>query len=149
MSGFPPDRNAETNTVIWQPSNVYPSAKLGRNVSIGAFTEIGPNVEIGDNVRIGAHSFIPEGITIEDNVFIGPRFTGTNDRRPPSAKEYWEPTRIKAGARIGAAVTIRCGVTIGEGALIGTGSVVTKNVPAFETWVGVPAAKMEINGWTE
>ena len=34
---------------------------------------------------------------------------------------------------------IICGVTIGEGALIGAGSVVTKNVPAGEVWVGNPA----------
>lgn len=147
MSIFRPERNPETGSVIWHPSNVYPTAQIGKNVSIGTFCEIGPNVVIGDNVRIGAYSFIPEGFTIEDGAFIGPRFTGTNDRKPPSSKEYWEPTTIKKNARVGAAVTVRCGVTIGEGALIGTGSVVTKNVPPFETWVGVPAARMPVKGW--
>jgi len=32
------------------------------------------------------------------------------------------------------------GVIIGEGALIGAGSVVTKNVPDGEVWVGNPAS---------
>ncbi len=35
--------------------------------------------------------------------------------------------------------TILCGVTIGENAMIGIGSVVTKDVPAREVWVGNPA----------
>ena len=31
------------------------------------------------------------------------------------------------------------GLTIGEGAMIGAGSVVTKDVPAGELWIGNPA----------
>ena len=130
-------------TKIWQPSNVYPSAKIGKNVSIGAFCEIGPNVVIGNNVRVGAMSFIPEGVTIEDDVFIGPRYTGTNDRYPPSSKANWLKTRICKGARIGAAVTVLPGVTIGEQALVGAGAVVVCDIPAGERWAGVPARKIE------
>ena len=36
-------------------------------------------------------------------------------------------------------------MNLGEGAIIGMGSVVTKNVPAFETWIGCPAHKIEKN----
>ncbi|MBQ0088170.1 MAG: N-acetyltransferase, partial [Prevotellaceae bacterium] len=43
------------------------------------------------------------------------------------------------GASIGAGSTILCGITIGENAMIGIGSVVTKDVPAGEVWVGNPA----------
>ena len=35
--------------------------------------------------------------------------------------------------------TILCGICIGEAAVIGAGSVVTKNVPAGEVWLGNPA----------
>ena len=40
---------------------------------------------------------------------------------------------------IGANVTILKGVKIGEGAIIAAGSVVTKDIPAYEIWGGVPA----------
>ena len=78
---------------------------------------------------------------IEDNVFIGPNVTFTNDLFPRSklhTKEYLK-TIIKKGASIGANSTIVCGHTIGENAMIGAGSVVTKDVPDGELWVGNPA----------
>jgi acetyltransferase-like isoleucine patch superfamily enzyme len=126
---------------IWEPSNVYPSAKLGPCVSVGAFSEIGRNVEVGENTHIGAMCFIPEMVTIGKNCFIGPRCTFTNDKYPMSPRKEWLPTVVEDGARLGAAVTVVCGIRIGAGALVGSGSVVTKNVPAGETWCGVPARK--------
>jgi acetyltransferase-like isoleucine patch superfamily enzyme len=133
-----------TNRVrAWPPCNIYPTAKIGRNVSIGRFSEIGDCVVIGENTRIGAMSFIPRGVTIGNDVFIGPRFCGTNDKRPPSPRDKWETTIIEDEAAIGAGVTVICGVRIGRKALIGAGSVVTKSVPAGETWCGVPARKMK------
>lgn len=127
----------------YQPCNIYKTAKIGKQVNIGAFTEIGDNVVIGDHVRIGAMCFIPEGVTLEDGAWIGPRVTFTNDMYPPSGKENWKRTVVKKGARLGAAVTVLPGITIGEKALVGAGAVVTKDVPAGETWSGVPAKKHE------
>jgi len=129
------------DVTIWHYCNIYDSAIIGRGTTIGSYTEIGPRVVIGKNVTIGAMCFIPEGVVIRDKAWIGPRVTFTNDRFPPSPKEDWETTTIKSGARLGAGVTIVCGVTIGENALVGAGSVVTRDIPAGETWAGVPARK--------
>lgn len=127
---------------VWGNCNIYPTAKLGSGVNVGAFTEIGPRVVIGKNVRIGAMCFIPEGVVIEAEAWVGPRTTFTNDRFPPSEKRYWEKTLVRKGARIGAGCIILPGLELGEGCLIGAGSTVTKSVPPFETWCGVPAKKL-------
>jgi UDP-2-acetamido-3-amino-2,3-dideoxy-glucuronate N-acetyltransferase len=131
-----------SNSKAWEPCKVYASAKIGKNVQIGTFSEIGENVTIGDDVRIGAMCFIPEGVTIQDKAWIGPRVTFTNDLYPPAGKDQWKKTLIKKGASLGAAVTVLPGVTIGERALIGAGAVVTHDVPDGERWAGVPARKI-------
>ena len=132
------------NIKVWHPCNIYHSAKIGDDVSIGMFTEIGNNVVIGNNVRIGKGCFIPEGVTIQDDCFIGPHVCFTNDKYPPSPKDKWEKTVVGKGANLGAAVTIVCGVHIGEDAMIGAGSVVTKNIPAHSKAYGVPAEFISI-----
>ena len=124
---------------FWYPelSNINPQAEIGRGTTVHAPVWIGDQVKIGRACRIEAFAFIPPGLTIEDNVFIGPHVCFTNDRKPPSNE--WGKILVKRGARIGANATILAGVTIGERALIGMGSVVLRDVPGGETWVGVPA----------
>lgn len=124
---------------IWQPCNIYPTAKLGTDVSVGTFTEIGHDVSIGDRTRIGGQCFIPEGVIIAEDVFIGPKVCFTNDKYPPSGKECWGYTVVKRGAAIGAGSIILTGVCIGEKSMVGAGSVVTKSIPSGEVWCGNPA----------
>jgi len=57
---------------IEQPSFVHPSAKLGENVYIGAFTYIGANVKIGDNSKVYPNSYIADDVTIGNNVTLFP-----------------------------------------------------------------------------
>jgi len=53
--------------------------------------------------------------------------------------------RIKEGAFIGIGAKIMPGVTIGKKAVIGANAVVTKDVPDYEIWGGVPAKYMRKN----
>ena len=128
---------------IWKPCNVYPTAKLGMHVSIGAFSEIGHEVIIDEGTRVGAMCFIPEGVIIGRDCFIGPRVTFTNDKYPPAGKENWAITVVKNKAAIGAGCTILPGLFIGENSLVGAGSVVTRSIPSNEVWVGNPARKIK------
>ena len=133
--------NIPESTRIWQFVVVLPAAIIGENCNICSQCFIENDVNIGDNVTIKNGVYLWDGIRIEDNVFIGPNVTFTNDKYPRS-KQYpdsFQHTTIKKGASIGAASVILGGVTIGENAMIGAGSVVTKNVPANELWVGNPA----------
>ncbi len=49
------------------------------------------------------------------------------------------PIKIGPRAFIGGFTTILKNVSIGEGAVVGANSLVTKNIPPYEIWAGVPA----------
>ena len=126
---------------ISEKANVYDSAIIGKNVSIGAFAEIGHEVTIGDNVKIGCGVFIPENVVIENDVFIGPHAVFTNDKNPPSHGKWREeePTIVQEGSSIGANSTILPNLTLGKDCKVGAGSVVTKDVKPNTLVYGVPA----------
>jgi len=129
------------NTNIWQYCVVLSDAEIGNNCNICALCFIENNVKIGNNVTIKNGVYLWDGIEIEDEVFIGPNVTFINDKYPRSKQypEEFQKTVIKKGASIGANSTILGGIMIGEKAMIGAGSIVTKNVPSGELWLGNPA----------
>lgn len=128
--------------------NLY-GCEVGDESKIGCFVEIQRGAKIGARCKISSHSFICGGVTIEDEVFIGHGVMFANDRWPRAASADgvvlgdgdWEcqPTLVKKGASIGSGSTILGGITIGEHAMVGAGSVVTIDVPAGCTVVGIPA----------
>jgi len=132
--------NIPESTNVWQFVVVLPNSVIGENCNICAHSFIENDVKIGNNVTVKCGVYLWDGIVIEDNVQIGPNVTFTNDKYPRAKTEFvLERTLIKKNASIGAAATIIGGITIGENAMIGAGSIVTKDVPANELWVGTPA----------
>ncbi len=132
--------NIGDNTRIWQYCVVLKHAQIGNDCNICSHCFIENDVKIGNNVTIKNGVYLWDGITIEDDVQIGPNVTFTNDKYP-RAKQPFELQRtvLKKNVSIGAASTILGGVTIGENAMIGAGSLVTKDIPANELWLGSPA----------
>lgn len=102
-----------TGTVILPGVVLGPDVTLGRFVHINMGATIGHDVTIGDYCVINPNSAISGSVTIGEQVLIG------------------------AGA------VVLEGRTIGDGATIGAGAVVTKDVPPGETWVGVPAKRLQ------
>ncbi|CAM1358656.1 acyltransferase [Tenacibaculum xiamenense] len=130
-----------SRTRVWQYSVIMTEVYIGQNCNIGSHTFIENNVRLGDNVTIKNGVFLWDGITLENDVFVGPNVTFTNDKYPRSKeyKESYQKITVKNGASIGANCTILGGVVIGEKAMIGAGSIVTKDIPSGELWVGSPA----------
>lgn len=134
-------KNIGENTRIWQYVVVLSEAEIGSNCNICSHCFIENKVKIGNNVTIKFFVEICDGVTIEDDVFIAPHVSFTNDMNPRSKKTLVEPvpTLIKKGASIAAGVTVIPGITIGEYAFVAAGSVLTKDIPPFTFWAGVPA----------
>ncbi len=74
---------------------VHPGARLGANVSIGAYSVVGEHVEIGSDTRIGPH------VVIEGHTRIGRDnriFQFSSLGAAPQDKKYAdEPTRLEIG----------------------------------------------------
>lgn len=133
--------NIGEGTMIWQFCVVLKDAVIGNDCNINCQVLIENKARLGHRVTVKPGVQVWDGVTLEDDVFVGPNATFTNDLFPKSKNTDYElkETLVKKGASIGANATILAGVTIGENALIGAGSVVTKDVPANEIWVGNPA----------
>lgn len=138
----------DQNVKIYHQCNLY-GCEIGEGTQIASQVEIQSNTKIGKNCKIGQGSFIPEGTVIGDGVFCGPKTVICNDKFPKAVNQQGElkvkvdwkldPVIIEDGASLGACCTILPGVKIGKNSLIGAASIVTKNIPANETWFGQPA----------
>ena len=133
--------NVPDSTNIWQYVVVLEGAEVGENCNVCAHCLLEHGSKIGNNVTLKCGVYLWDGVEIEDNVFVGPNATFTNNKYPRSKQDpdVHPKTILKKGCSIGANATIICGVTIGENAMVGAGSVVTKDVPSGELWVGNPA----------
>lgn len=116
------------------------------------FPQIG-GVIIGDNCYIGGNTHIASG-SLSDTIIgngckiNGMCFIGSNDVLHENvwitgATMLAGSVEVGANTSIFSNVVVRDWCKIGERAIIGMGSVVTKDMPAGETWVGNPAKKLE------
>src|SRR3990172_163332 len=122
---------------------IFRSCKVGRGVGIWSHSVADPGGVIGDRCRIQVHCYLSSGTVLEEDVFVGPGVLFLNDKYPPRYdRTLWTPPVVKREAVIGGGVVACPGVTIGERAIIGAGAVVTKDVPAGQVWLGVPARRV-------
>lgn len=109
--------------------------RLGEGVYIGPYSYVGSchQLNIGAHTLIGAQSYL---ITVNHR---------TDCPELPFAHQGFRGGDITIGRNVwlGCHVTVLPGITIGDNAVIGAGAVVTKDIPAGETWVGVPAQKLK------
>ncbi len=135
-------------TKVWHFCHIQKGSRIGEKCSLGQNVNIANNVKIGNGVKIQNNVSVYEGVELEDFVFCGPSMVFTNDLTPrskyPKGIAGYRKTLVKYGASIGANATVVCGHTIGRWAMIASGAVVTKDVPDYALFAGVPAKHI---GW--
>jgi UDP-3-O-[3-hydroxymyristoyl] glucosamine N-acyltransferase len=80
---------------IEQPCFINPTAKIGEEVYIGAFSYIGNNVTVGNNVKIYPQVYLGDNVQIGSNTILYPG------------------TKVYADCRIGSSCILHSGVVIG------------------------------------
>lgn len=141
--------------IILKPEmvNIAETARIDSFVKI----EGGQGVWIGEYVHISSLTHINIGggkVILENhsNVSSGAKILGGSNKKDGLSMSSASPltmqvverkiTTIRQYAFLGVNSVVLPGVTIGKGAVIGAGAVVTKDVPDYEIWAGVPAKKI-------
>ena len=162
-----PQTEIGDGSIICTYAVIYAGTKIGKKVFIADGASIRENVVIGDNAMIGrnvtieCNTKIGEGTKIQTaahitgdciigkNCFIGPEATTMNDLYMGAKEIEMKGPILGDGVLIGANATLLAGVKVGDNSVVGAGSVVTKDVPPNEVWVGNPAKFLKVVNWAE
>lgn len=136
------------NTKVWHFCHIQKGARIGENCSFGQNVNVSNNVIIGNGCKVQNNVSIYEGVELKDYVFCGPSMVFTNDLTPrakyPKGPLGYKKTILHTGATVGANATIVCGHNLGKWCMVASGAVVTKDVPDYALYAGVPAKQI---GW--
>jgi sugar O-acyltransferase (sialic acid O-acetyltransferase NeuD family) len=115
-------------TSLVHPRVVLPgSCHIGTGSVVLDGVVLTADVEVGDHVVLMPHVTLTHGCTVGDFATLCAGVSLGGD------------VMVGEAAYIGMNASVRQGVHIGSGATVGMGSVVLNDVPAGETWAGVPA----------
>lgn len=118
---------------------VHSSSHVATDLVTGPYVFIGRNCDIAPRVTIGRYTMLAPEVAIVggDHLWDVPGVPMQFAGRPSQPT-----TRIGSDAWLGYGAIVMRGVTIGDGAIVAAGAVVTRDVPPFEVWAGVPATRL-------
>lgn len=144
----------EPGALVFHPENII----LEDDVYIGHYSILKGyyknRIIIGAGTWIGQQCFLhgAGGITMGKNIGVGPGVKiitsahAEEGRNKPILHSRIDlaPVVVEDDVDIGIGAIILMGVSIGRGAQIGAGALVTRDVPAYAVYAGVPAKKLRM-----
>ena len=118
---------------------IHPSAIIGTDVKIGTGTVVMAGVVINSSTNIGKGCIINTSSSIDHDNKIGDYV-----HISPGASLAGN-VRVGKGSWIGIGVSVNNNINISSGVMVGAGTVVTKDLPANCTAVGIPAKVIKFN----
>jgi sugar O-acyltransferase (sialic acid O-acetyltransferase NeuD family) len=112
---------------------VHPSATIAHNASLGRNVVVAAGVVVCANCQIGDSVILNTGCIVDHQTMIG---EGTHIC--PGVRIAGR-VKVEPGVFVGIGATIVPKVTLGCESIVGAGAVVTEDIPAMATAVGVPA----------
>jgi acetyltransferase-like isoleucine patch superfamily enzyme len=121
--------------------------KWDSTIHVGANFFNPSNISIGHDTIIGDHCFLDgrAPLKIGNHVGIASQVLIYNDEHDINSPDYgnsFGPVEIGDYVFIGPRAIILPNIKIDKGAVVAAGAVVTKDIPEFEIWGGVPAKKI-------
>lgn len=112
-----------------------PSILIGNNCFIG----VGCEFNISELLEVGGDCLIASGCKFIDH---NHNFSRRDIPMHSQSNCIKGKIVLERDVWLGVNVTVLKGVRVGRGAIVAAGSVVTKSIPAYEIWGGIPAKKI-------
>lgn len=151
-------RKLGRNVKAWYYRNKYSLKHVDKSVYFGGASNVSKDLKAEHNVYIGPNCLIYPKVSIGAYTMLANdvRVLGGDHKYDVvgtpiiySGRGELKPTIIERDCWIGAYSIIMCGVTIGEGSIIAAGSIVTKDVPPYAIYGGIPAKRIKSRFETE